>query len=86
MNAGQGRPPGADLGVPAAGWAACRRCCTVKKASLAAWRKWIILGVVAVVLVLWFTLTSGAEHFTEKYAGEDLDAQLRDMVIKRKMS
>ena len=48
----------------------------MKKASLAAWRKWIILGVVAVVLVLWFTLTSGTEHFTEKYAGEDLDAQL----------
>ena len=48
----------------------------MKKAGLAAWRKWIILGVVAVALVLWFALSSGTENFSNKYAGEDLDAQL----------
>ncbi len=42
-----------------------------------AWRKWIVLAVIVLLLVLWFVLSSGNESFTDKYANTpDLEEQL----------
>lgn len=42
-----------------------------------AWRKWIVLAVVVLLLVLWFVLSSGNEDFRNKYADiPDLEEQL----------
>ncbi len=48
----------------------------MKKGALKRWRKWLILAVIAIALVLWFNLSSGTESYKEKYAGIDLDALL----------
>ena len=49
----------------------------LEKVKNVAWRKWIVLGVVVLALVLWFVLTNGNEKFQDKYANTpDLDDQL----------
>ena len=48
----------------------------MNKAGRAAWRKWLILAAVAVVLVLWFALSSDTESFRAKYEHTDLEAEL----------
>lgn len=49
----------------------------LENAKNVAWRKWIVLGVVVLALVLWFVLSNGSEKFQDKYANTpDLDDQL----------